>query len=70
MDAEKAASIMSRIEMTNWSSLEELATLQYELQYEYGLTAEEAQKMAETIGDANYAISSFALVVDDFGKMY
>ena len=67
---EDKQAIQSRINMTDWSSEEELLSLQLDLQYEYGYTAEEAKNYINTLGEAAYATSKLATTVKTFGELW
>lgn len=70
LDTEDKQAIQSRINMTDWTNQEELLSLQLDLQYEYGYTAEEAQAYTATLGEAAYATSKLATTVRAFGDLW
>ena len=62
--------ILSRINQTDWSSLEELERLQTELIYIYGLNEEAVKGYIDDLKDAAYATSTTALVIDSMDGLY
>jgi hypothetical protein len=62
--------ILSRINQTDWSSLEELERLQTELIHIYGLNEEAVEGYIEDLKDAAYATSTTALVIDSMDGLY
>lgn len=67
---EKQQEIQNRINMTDWSSLEELTALQIDLQAKYGYTAEQAQAYIDTLSKAAYATSTLTLTLEAYGDLY
>lgn len=63
--ADNIDAITARINATDWSSIEQLNALQHDLYVEYGLTTEATQGLIDTIKNANYATSAYALSVNE-----
>ena len=68
-DDEKQA-IQSRINMTDWSSVEDLLALQIDLEQQYGYTEEQAKTYINALGTAAYATSKFSTAVKTFGDFW
>jgi hypothetical protein len=62
--------IQKRINMTDWSSVEDLKILQYELIETYELEEDKAAALVKTIMDVNYATSKVVTAVDVFGDLF
>ena len=69
-DDEVKREIQSRINMTDWSSLEDLKSLQLDLMYEYGLGQQETQDYINAISAAAYSTSRLTTVVQTYGDFW
>ena len=69
-DDETRREIQSRINMTDWSSIESLLALQLDLELEYGISTEAAKDYTQSIGKASYATSRLATTLDVYGELW
>jgi hypothetical protein len=70
LDDEKRQEIQRRINMTDWTNMEDLLALQIDLEQQYGFSNKAAANYIQTLGDAAYATSSLVTTVETFGDLW
>ena len=70
MGLENAQEIASYMNTIDWSNQEALYRMQYVLQEQYGVSAEMAQGLANSIINANDAVSNLSITSEAFGDFY
>lgn len=70
IDPDKQQELQNRINMTDWTNLEELLKLQIDLTENYGISREAAKEYTTALAEASYATSSMETTILEFGEFY